>query len=108
MLDAYISNPCKKTAIRLIQHNKDFAAVFYDNKKRLAMMADSGIDTSKPMKNVNLLMDEPDFEEFCNNIHEDVEKYEVIKKKYLKIGYTQSMIDEAFSKFWKDLAGDLY
>lgn len=108
LLDAFINNPTKATAIKLITYNKDFASFYYNNISRRTMMQSSGIDTNRPIRSVNLLMQESDFEVFCQSIHEDIDKYNEIKKKYLSNGYTQSMIDEAFAKYWKDLSSDMF
>jgi hypothetical protein len=67
-------------------------------------MQSSGIDANSPIKNVNLLKQEPDFETFCESIHEDVQKHNELKMKYLSNGYSQSMIDEAFADYWQDLS----
>jgi hypothetical protein len=108
LLDAFINNPTKATAIKLITYNKDFTSFFYNNISRRTMMQSRGIDTNQPIKSVNLLMQESDFEVFCQSIDENIEKYTEIQAKYLSNGYTQSMIDEAFAKYWKDLSSDTF
>lgn len=103
LLDIYIQNPSRENAIKLITYGKEFASFFYNNISRRNMMQSSGIDTNR-LRSANLLKQESDFEEFCNSIHEDIDKYRKIEKKYLEDGYTERMIIEAFSEYWSDSA----
>ena len=104
LLDQFINNPCRDTAIKLVSFDPQFAAFFTDNKKRMLMMQASGIDTSSPRKSVNLLRQEPEFEQYCLSISEDQETHRKLKEILLSKGYPEAMIDKGFSEYWEELA----
>ena len=77
LLNAYTNNPCRETAIGLVEFDKhEFQRFFVDNKTILeSMMRTKGLDReelSKSLhKNVALLHQEPEFEAYCEAFLED-------------------------------------
>ena len=77
LLNAYTNNPCRETAIGLIEFDKhEFQRFFVDNKTILeSTMRTKGLDREKLSKslhkNVALLHQEPEFEAYCEAFLED-------------------------------------
>ena len=107
LLDGFINNPCRATAKKLIAFDPQFSAFFTDNRRRMLMMQAGGIDTSSPRKSVNLLRQEPDFEQYCLSISEDQETHKRLKEVLLSKGYPESMIDKGFSEYWEELGSGM-
>jgi len=107
LLDALENNPCQETAINLITFDPKFAVFFTDNKRKLMMMESSGLDTTSPRKSVNLLRQEPEFEDYCISITEDQETHRKLKAVLVSKGYTEAMIDKGFSEYWEDMTSGI-
>ena len=112
LLNAYTNNPCRETAIGLVEFDKhEFQRFFVDNKTILeSMMRTKGLDReelSKSLhKNVALLHQEPEFEAYCEAFLEDAPLAIQKEKKaaLMKKGYSKEMISEAFSEHMNDMA----
>ena len=90
LLSAYKNNPCRKTAIELIEFDKnEFQKYFVDNKITLeSMMRTMGLnreELSKTLyKNENLLREEPEFIAYCEafgGLSDDQDKAKAIKNR---------------------------
>ena len=112
LLNAYTNNPCRETAIGLVEFDKhEFQRFFVDNKAILeSMMRTKGLnreELSKSLhKNVALLHQEPEFEAYCEAFLEDAPLAIQKEKKaaLMKKGYSEEMISEAFSEHMNDMA----
>lgn len=115
LLNAYTDNPCRQTAIALIEFDQhEFQRFFLDNKTILeSMMRTKGLDRdelSKTLhKNVALLRQEPEFEAYCEAFSEDdpmaIQKEN--KTALMRKGYSEEMISKAFSEYMEDLDLDI-
>ena len=111
LLNAYTDNPCRQTAIALIEYDKhEFQRFFLDNKTILEfMMRTKGLDReelSKTLqKNVALLRQEPEFEAYCEAFSEDdpMEVQKESKAALIRKGYSEETISEAFAEYMKDI-----
>ena len=115
LLNAYTNNPCRETAIELIEFDKnEFLRFFVDNKIMLeSMMKTKALnreDLSKTLrKNKNVLREEPEFKAYCEAyLENDPDKVRAMTKKekaiLIKKGYSEEMISEAFSEYMADAA----
>ena len=114
LLNSYMNNPCRETAIELIEFDQEeFQKFFIDNKIILeSMMRTRGLtreELSKTLrKNVALLHQEPVFQAYCEAfLEEDPIAIQKEKKAALiKKGYTEEMISKAFAEHMQELAND--
>ena len=112
LLTSYTNNPCRETAIELIEFDKkEFQKFFFNNKITLeSMMRTRGQnreELSKTLrKNENLLCEEPEFIAFCEAFLEDDPEATIKKEKsaLIKKGYSEEMISKAFAEHMKHTA----
>ena len=112
LLSAYTRNPCRRTAEKLLEFDKnEFSKFFINNRIILEhMMRTEGLNraelSKKLRKNKSLLMQEPDFEAYCEVFLEDVQQHKIraMKENLIKKGYSEEIISEAFSEYLGDLS----
>ena len=114
LLNSYMNNPCRETAIELIEFDQEeFQKFFVDNKTILeSMMRTRGLtreELSKTLrKNVALLHQEPEFQAYCEAFLEE-DPIAIQKEKeaaLIKKGYSEEMISKAFAEHMQELAND--
>ena len=114
LLNSYMNNPCRETAIELIEFDQEeFQKFFVDNKTILeSMMRTRGLtreELSKTLrKNVALLHQEPEFQAYCEAFLEE-DPIAIQKEKeaaLIKKGYSEEMISKAFAEHMEELSND--
>ncbi len=104
LLHAYVRNPCRKTAIPLIEYDEDeFAKYFLENKILKGMMEFVGRDTTSPRKTSQALEMEPEYEEFCQSylpfLQGESDRHKELESIFLSKGYTADMLSKALSGY---------
>jgi len=49
-----------------------------------------------------MLRQEPEFEEYCMSVSEDIATYRKLKAVFISRGYPEAIIEEGFSAFWQE------
>jgi hypothetical protein len=106
LLDAFVRQPCPETAIPLIQYNPELAIVFHDSGRSKQPMENLR-DTTRPRLTPRILTQEPEFNDYCDSIHQDINKHKELKQQLLGKGYTEEQLSEAFANYWRDLASGI-
>lgn len=104
LLDAFVNHPCRETAIPLIEHNPEFAVAFHDSARSKQFMEHQGIDTTRPRLTMRRLTNEPEFDEYCESVYQDLAKHKRLKQQLLAKGYTDHQLSQAFADYWHDLS----
>ena len=107
LLNEYTENPCTETAMKLVQFDPNLVAVFELARGGgfTSFLFDAGDLT--PVKTPKMLRHEPEFEEYCDSIADDIERHKQLKVQLRSKGYSDRVIDDAFSEYWSDLAKDI-
>lgn len=110
LLDLFNNNPCRETAIELIEFDKqEFLKFFADNRTSMEqMMEEKEIEKEQLInqlhKNVAQLHQEPDFQAYCAAFLED-DPTDILREKTADLvekGYSKEMIYKAFSGYMQE------
>ena len=113
-LSAYTNNPCRETAISLIEFDSDEILKFFvNNETALASMMSTKYSDRKELSNDlrnnnNLLMKEPEFKDYCDSyLVNDPDKMRNIAKTnedlLIAKGYSKETISDTFSEYMANL-----
>ena len=108
LLDEYVVNPCTETAMKLVQFDPNLISVFELARggSFTSFLFGKG-DLTADAKTTKMLRNEPEFEEYCNSIAEATEQHKQLKAQLRSKGYSDQVIDDAFSEYWRDMATDI-
>ena len=110
LLDIFNNNPCRKTAIELIEFDEQEILKFFANNRTSMeqMMEENGIEKEQLInrlhKNVAQLQQEPDFQAYCAAFSED-NPTAILREKTAALvekGYSKEMILKAFSEYMQE------